>query len=99
MTMAADSRSAGTKSPVPRPEVDAIVGQIAAADTRRHLRFRLVFVLTWIFVIGGLVALLVAGGAIDLAWLQPWWWFILGGVPITIIISVASILLAIVFAL
>ena len=45
------------------------------------------------------MALLVAGGAIDLAWLQPWWWFILGGVPLTIFISVASIALAIVFAL
>ena len=45
------------------------------------------------------MALLVVGGAVDLAWLQPWWWFILGGVPLTIFISVASIALAIVFAL
>jgi polar amino acid transport system permease protein len=75
------------------------VGQIAAADARRRLRFRIVFVLTWIVFIGGLVALLVSSGAVDLPWLEPWWWYILGGAPITIFISIASIGLAIVFAL
>ena len=99
MTMAADGHDPGTRGLVPAPEVDAIVGQISAADARRRLRFRLIFVLTWVLVIGGLVALLVVGGAVDLAWLQPWWWFILGGVPITIFIAISSILLAIVLAL
>jgi polar amino acid transport system permease protein len=99
MTMAADRQRTGSPDPSPPLEVDAIVARIAAADARRRLRFRIVFLLTWILVIGGLVALLVAGGSVDLLWLQPWFGFIVGGVPITIIISVASILLAIVFAL
>jgi polar amino acid transport system permease protein len=99
MTMAADRKRTGSPDSSPPLEVDAIVARIAAADARRRLRFRIVFLLTWIVVIGGLVALLVVGGSVDLLWLQPWFGFIVGGVPITIIISVASILLAIVFAL
>ena len=63
------------------------------------LRFRLIFVATWIIVVGGLVAFLVAVDAVDLVWLQPWVWYILGGVPLTILISVVSISLAVVFAL
>ncbi len=97
MTVAADRRATGT--PAPDPDPDAIVARMAAADVRRRLRFRLIFVVTWIIVVGGLVAFLVAVDAVDLAWLQPWAWFILGGVPLTVVISVISIGLAIVFAL
>ena len=99
MSMAAESPSPGRRSPVPEPQGDAIVGRIAVADARRRLRFRLIFVATWIIVVGGLVAFLVAVDAVDLAWLQPWVWYILGGVPLTILISVVSISLAVVFAL
>ena len=99
MTLAADRHDAGPPAPIPAPEVDAIVGQVAAADARRKLRFRLIFIATWVIVVGGLVAFLVAVDAVDLAWLQPWVWYILGGVPLTILISIVSILLAIVFAL
>jgi polar amino acid transport system permease protein len=99
MTMAADRRSPGSPVPAAEPAEDAIVSQIAAADARRRLRFRSTFILTWILVVGGLVAFLVAVDAVDLAWLQPWAWFIVGGVPLTILISVVSIALAVVFAL
>jgi polar amino acid transport system permease protein len=99
MTMAAGRQDAGGKKATPGPEVDAIVGRIAAADARRRLRFRLVFVLTWIVVIGGLIALLVVSGGVDLPWLVPYAGFILGGAGLTIFISVVSILLAIFFAL
>jgi len=78
------------------------VGQIEEADARRHLRSRIVFALTWAFVIGGLIIALAYSGAIDLSFLQqgpPWWRFILEGAWLTVIISVAAILLAIVFAL
>jgi polar amino acid transport system permease protein len=98
-TTAAQRGRSVRQGPDPGPDLDPIVGRIAAADARRRLRFRLVFVATWVVFIGGLVALLVSSGAVDLPWLEPWWWFILGGAPITIFISVASIMLAIVFAL
>jgi polar amino acid transport system permease protein len=97
MTMAADGHSAGARRP--DPEVEPIVGQIATADARRRLRFRIVFIATWVLVVGGLVAFLVAVEAVDLVWLQPWVWYILGGVPLTIVISIVSIGLAIVLAL
>jgi polar amino acid transport system permease protein len=63
-----------------------IVGDIAEADRRRRLRSRVIFAGTWAAIIGGLVALLAFGGAIDLEFLNegpPWWRFILGEVQVT----------------
>ena len=69
-----------------KPDPDAIVGRIAEADRRRRLRSRLIFAATWAVIIGGLVAALALGGAIDLDFLNegpPWWRFILGEASIT----------------
>jgi polar amino acid transport system permease protein len=77
----------------------AIVGQIAAARAAATLRFRLIFIATWVILIGGLAFLIAQSGRVDMiSLLNTWGWFILGGVPVTIFVSVASIILAVVFA-
>jgi len=76
----------------------AIVGQVAAARARGRFRFRLVFAATWAILIGGLVFSLAAAGRIDSAFLGVWAPYILGGIPITIFVSIFSIAFAIVLA-
>ena len=82
MTASAQSQGEGSAGPGP----DAIVGRIAEADRRRRLRSRLIFAGTWAVIIGGLVALLALGGAINLEFLNegpPWWRFILGEISLS----------------
>jgi polar amino acid transport system permease protein len=78
------------------PEV--IVAEMRAARARQSRRFRLVFGLTWAVVIGLLVGSLVAAGKIDATFLAKWGPYIVGGIPITIVVSIFSITLAVVFA-
>ena len=81
MTSAAPPRSGGHGEPAGASNTAPIVAQIAHADARRRLRSRMVFAATWAFFIGGLIALLAVGGAVDLTFLNegpPWWRFILG---------------------
>lgn len=77
---------------------DLIVAEVRAARARESRRFRLVFALTWIILIGLLVGSLVAAGKVDVTFLAKWGPYILGGIPITIVISMFSIGLAVVFA-
>lgn len=78
----------------PNPIVAAI-----AAQRRRHTRnSRLVFVATWIVLVGGLVGSLVAADKIDFAFMGEWASYILAGIWTTIYVSVTSIVLAIAFA-
>ena len=82
MTASAEPQGNGPDEPGLAP----IVGQIADADRRRRLRSRAIFAATWAAIVGGLVAVLALGGAIDLDFLNegpPWWRFILGEVSIT----------------
>ena len=76
----------------------AIIGDISRARSRATLRFRIIFVLTWIILVGGLIYALAPSGKTDAAFIADWGPFILGGVPMTIFVSVVSILAAIVFA-
>lgn len=76
----------------------AIVTEIARARARANLRFRLTFALTWIILVGGLGLALASSGKVDPTFLNTWGGFILAGVPVTIFVSITSILLAIVFA-
>lgn len=78
---------------------DVIVAEVRAARARERRRFRLVFALTWVIVIGLLVGSLAAAGAIDVTFLAKWAPYILGGIPITIVVSIFSIALAVVFAI
>jgi polar amino acid transport system permease protein len=75
-----------------------IVGQIARRRGRDRLRFRLIFAVTWLVLVSVLVGSLWAAGRIDPVFLARWQEFILAGVPITIVISISSISLAVVFA-
>ncbi len=76
-----------------------ILERIDVADRRRLWRFRALFAVTWALLIGGLVATLIYIDAFDTGFLGTWGAFILGGAGLTIVVSLASIMLAIVFAL
>jgi len=78
------------------PEI--IVAEVRAARARESRRFRLVFALTWVILIGLLVGSLIAAGKVDVTFLAEWGPYILGGIPITIVISIFSIAMAVVFA-
>ena len=78
---------------------ESIVRAVAASRRQARLRFRLIFVVTWLLIVGGLVLLIGSTGRIDLDFLAKWGPFILGGIPITIAVSVTSIFFATLFAL
>jgi polar amino acid transport system permease protein len=77
----------------------AIVGEIARARGRASVRFRLIFFATWIIVVGALAIAFLATGKIHPDFLAEWTPFILGGVPVTIFVSICSITIAVIFAL
>ena len=78
--------------------MDPIVDQIARQRSRRRFRFRLTVFGTWIVLIGLLVGGLWLGGKINVAFISEWQAFILGGVPLTLVISAASIFFACILA-
>jgi len=78
--------------------VAPIVGQIARRRRRDQLRFRLIFFSTWMVLVGLFVGSLAGAGKIDLVFLDKWQEFILGGVPITLVVSAASIFFATILA-
>src|SRR4051812_24267881 len=75
------------------------VAQIALAERRRALRFRLTFLATWLILIGGFGVFLVGKNIFHADFASTWGPYILGGVGLTVIIAIASIALAIVFAI
>jgi polar amino acid transport system permease protein len=79
-----------------RPE---ILERIDAAQRRSRLWFRLQFALVWIGLVGGLVYALWWTGNINLDFIGRWGPFILGGVWITIVVCVLSIIFATILAL
>lgn len=81
------------------PAPDQVVAAMRDAQGRRTLRFRLIFIATWIIIVGGLLLALKAGPRFDPSFLSNWWVYILGGVPLTLFISVTSISIAVVLAL
>jgi len=76
-----------------------IVRQVEDARRRSRLRFRGTFLLTWLVLIGALVVAIGSTGRVHIDFVSEWAPFILGGVPVTIFVSVMSILFATVFAL
>jgi polar amino acid transport system permease protein len=78
---------------------DRIVDEIAAAAQRRRLRFTVTFAVTWVVIIGGFTLWLVSLDRFDFAFIFAEAPYILAGAPLTVFISVLSILLAIVLAL
>jgi polar amino acid transport system permease protein len=80
-------------------EPGRIVDDIRAARDRAGRRFRFLFVLTWIFLVGGLGLAIASTGRIDPEFLAKNAPFFLGGVPLTIFVSLMSIVFAVGFAL
>ena len=76
-----------------------VVNRIALSRARANRRFRLIFGLTWLVLVGGLVLALWFIGKIDTAFIATWSPLILTAVPLTLFVSVASIILAVAFAL
>jgi len=75
-----------------------IVEEIARSRRRAQGAFRVTFTLTWVVLVGLLVGALLLAGKIDGAFIAKWAPYILGGVPITIFVSITSIALAIILA-
>lgn len=90
---------AGTAAPGLVGQPAPIVEAIRQARARHAVRFRVEFAITWLVLVGGLVLALFAAGKIDTSFLNKWMPFILGGVPMTILVSVVSIVFAVVFAM
>ncbi len=78
---------------------DPIVAQIAEADARRRLSFRTAFAITWAVMIGGFSLWLFSIDRFDPEFILEQGPYILWGAPLTIIISLTSIALAILFAM
>jgi polar amino acid transport system permease protein len=77
---------------------DVIVAEIAASRARAGRRFRVIFILTWIVLVGGLVLALAESGKVDPSFIAKWGPFILQGIPVTLFVSICSIVLAVIFA-
>ncbi len=77
----------------------AMVEAVAGARRRDQLRFRGIFFATWLILVGLIVGGLAAAGKIDLEFLGRHQAFILGGIPVTIIVAASSIAIAVVFAI
>ena len=75
----------------------AIVGKIRAARARATLRSRLLSVATWTAILA--VLAVTVGRQFDVEFVATWAPFILGGVQTTVVVSVASIAFAVIFAL
>jgi polar amino acid transport system permease protein len=90
----------GTQQPgVESAGIGPVVDALGRARRRASLRFTLLFVLTWIILVGGLGLAIAATGNVHLEFLAEYAPFFLGGVPMTIFVSVVSIFFAVIFAL
>ena len=75
-----------------------VVERIARSRARHRRRFRLTFIATWLVLVGGLVAAIASTDRVKAEFMAEWAPFILGGVSITIFVSVFSIIFATMFA-
>ena len=84
--------------PLALPPPGAIVEDIRQARRRTAVRFALAFAITWIVLIGGMAVAIASTGRVHPDFLAEQLPFFLGGVPLTIFVSVASIIFATGFA-
>ena len=75
-----------------------VVERIAQSRARDRRRFRLEFIATWVILVGGLVLAIASTGRVHGDFMVEWAPFIVGGVSITIFVSVLSIIFATLFA-
>jgi polar amino acid transport system permease protein len=78
---------------------ERVIELVRRAQSRRTIRFRLLFIATWVVLVGGIVLALIVARRFDPAFLSEWAGYILAGVPLTVFIAITAILIAIVFAL
>jgi polar amino acid transport system permease protein len=90
---------AGSEDKLRLAHPDVIVAEIAASRARARRRFRVIFILTWIVLVGGLGIALAQSGKVDPTFISKWGPFILQGIPVTIFVSICSIILAVILAL
>jgi polar amino acid transport system permease protein len=95
----------GGYAPQPAPNTlqdaspEEVIRLVEASRRRARLRFRTEFAITWVVMVGVLVVGIVLTDRVHPDFIAEWAPFILGGVSITIFVSVMSILLATLFAL
>jgi polar amino acid transport system permease protein len=77
----------------------SVAHRLAVARDRARTIFRLQAAAVWVVVIGLIVGGLYLGGRIEPDWMAENAPFILGGIWITVVVSIASIMLAVVLAL
>ena len=90
--------STGARGGPGAASVHPIVAAIAAQRRRQGRMFRIVFVVTWLAIIGGATGALVYAGKIDFKFMAEWMPYILGGITTTAYVAVISITFAIMFA-
>ena len=81
------------------PASAVMVEAVARSRRRDQLRFRLSFFTTWLVLVAIIVGGLAAAGKIDLEFLGRHQAFILGGIPVTIIVAASSIVIAVILAI
>ncbi len=77
----------------------SVAHRLAAARQRARLIFRLQAALVWVIVITFIVGGLYLGGRLEPDWIADNAPYILGGIWITVVVSISSIALAVVLAL
>jgi polar amino acid transport system permease protein len=77
----------------------AIVGEIRVARGRARLRFRLIFLATWLILVGGLAAVIALSGRVHPDFIAEYTPLFLGGIPLTIGVALMSIIFAVGFAI
>lgn len=85
--------------PLAMPPPGAIVEDIRQARRRAGVQFALAFALTWIVLVGGMAFAIASTGRVHPDFIAKNLPFFLGGIPLTIFVSVASIIFATGFAL
>lgn len=76
-----------------------ILDRIDRAQRSARLSFRLQFVLVWVLIIGGIVAVLAASPRFKPDFFAEWGPFIIAGSGLTVVVCVASITVAVLFAI
>jgi polar amino acid transport system permease protein len=76
-----------------------ILDQMRSAQRSRRRSFRIQFFLVWLAVLVGIAVALWATGNVDIEWIQEWAPLIIGSAPVTIVVCLASIVLATLLAI
>lgn len=77
----------------------ALLSELRAGAARGRRRYSLIYAGTWFSLSAALIWVMYVNGRFDRDFVETWAPYILGGIPITLLITVVSISLAIVFAI